>query len=498
MSHIIDGRSSSHYACLSAGLVALTGVAAASLGATLWQLLSPIRCGVLGLSFDRITTLLALLVSVVGCVTFRFSMTFLDGDPRRVAFLGYMAATVLSACLLMLADNLVLLWLAWFLTSVGLHKLLTFYRDRPQALAPARKKFLISRLGDVTMIWAFALIWMQWDTLSLNDFLARSATESRGGTAAWVAVLLAVAALTKSAQFPFHSWLPETMESPTPVSALMHAGIINAGGALLLKFMPLLLASPAASTLLVCVGTVTICLGMVCTWAQVKVKRTLAWSTVAQMGFMMMQCGLGAPAAALLHLIGHGFYKAYSFLRSGELPPSRRGAPPTSATHTLTQLGLGLAVSAPALWAAGRWTDFKWHRPAEAALGCIFALALAQIWVTPTSPAQPRSRQFGTRLLLTVGASVSGLAIYRAVEAYLAAMFPVDGLPVASTQWLLAAVPVFAMAGLCIFHAFLPTIVRHQSGRSLYVHALHGFYVGAIADQLVASVWPAPKRGNEP
>ena len=174
------------------------------------------------------------------------------------------------------------------------------------------------------------MIWRDYRTLELHRFLQGVQANPVGPALTAIALLVTTAALTKSGQFPFHSWLPETMEAPTPVSALMHAGIINAGGALLLRFSPLIARSEASLLLLSLVGTVTLMLGMVSMWAQVKVKRTLAWSTVSQMGFMMVQCGLGVYPAAALHMVGHGFYKARSFLGTGTAPtpqPFVRTAP---------------------------------------------------------------------------------------------------------------------------------------------------------------------------
>lgn len=174
---------------------------------------------------------MTLLVSGVGTVAYRFSMHYLDGEPGQAHFLRWLCFTVSVAYLLMLSTNLLLLFAAWACTSLGLHKLLTFYHNRSEAHRPARKKFLISRLGDVVLLTAIVLIWINWGTLDLLAFLERVGKPvGWDGAPTAAALLIVAAALTKSAQFPFHSWLPETMESPTPVSALMHAGIINAGG----------------------------------------------------------------------------------------------------------------------------------------------------------------------------------------------------------------------------------------------------------------------------
>ena len=259
----------------------------ASAGMLAWQAVVPHPVRFAGWTIDRLSATLTLLVASVGFVSCRYARRNLDGDPHRDRFVLWLGMTVTAAYALMLASHLLVLFVAWTLTSIGLHALLTHYADRAEARRAARKKFLISRIGDLALLAAIALAWRTFQSLDLGHIVA--AASPANATA--VSLLVVLAALTKSAQFPFHTWLPETMESPTPTSALMHAGVINAGGALLLKFSPLLVHAPSALLVLVAVGTLTASLGAVAMWAQVKVKRTLAWSTVAQMGFMMIQCG---------------------------------------------------------------------------------------------------------------------------------------------------------------------------------------------------------------
>lgn len=481
----------------AAKLAALGLLTALAAGALVWQGLWPRPLYGWGVTVDRLSAVLALLVGTVGIVTFRFSMRYLDGATGKDRFLNLLCYTVCAAYLLMLATNLLLLFAAWSLVSAGLHKLLLFYPNRPEAIAPARKKFLISRLGDVALVGAIALIWFGWDTTDLHVFLSRLAAGD--GRADLVAVLVAVAALTKSAQFPFHSWLPETMESPTPVSALMHAGVINAGGALVLRFAPLIGASPTALTLLVVVGTLTAALGMLAMWAQVKVKRTLAWSTVSQMGFMMIQCGLAVFPAAALHIVGHGCYKAWSFLRTGSLPDRALPAAPVPPTRTLFLAAVGTLLAIPAMYLGSVVTGFDpTHSPGELALAGIVALSIGQAWVALLG--QPGADNAGTigRLASAIGlttvAAVGAFALYHGAAMFLA---PVLGSPVPPTGWfvwVLAGLPVLTITGLVVLHALLPVLAGTVAGRALYVHALHGFYFGAMADRLVEWLWRNPVR----
>jgi len=475
----------------------LLGLAATSATLLVWQTFTPEPVHLLGLTADRLSAALTLLVAGVGAVTFRFSLRYLDGEPRRRRFLRLLVFTVGSAYLFMLSTNLLLLFVAWSLTSLGLHELLTFYPDRPEAWPPARKKFLISRLGDLALIAAIGVIWRDFGTLDLNAFLAAAATDPGGGSGTAVGLLVAVAALTKSAQFPFHSWLPETMESPTPVSALMHAGIINAGGALVLRFAPLVARVPEALVLLAAVGTLTFVLGTLAMWAQVKVKRTLAWSTVSQMGFMMVQCGVAAFPAALLHILGHGCYKAWSFLRSGGLPAAAPAAPtPPVRALTLAAVGTGLAV--PALALASRATSFApLDSPGELALAAVGALSVGQVWVAllGTRPAT-LARAVGA-LAATAAVPALAFGLYRGTGAFLAPVLGELPRPGGPLAWAAAVIPVAALAALAVLHAVLPALGRSAAGRVFYVHALHGFYLGAAADRVVDGIWRRVVKGTK-
>lgn len=480
-----DGRDQKEVLALS---LVLHGLAALSCMLLAWQIVTPYPIHVAGMTVDRLSTSLTLLVAVIGTVTFRFSVRYLDGNPLRRRFLRLLAVTVVAAYFLMGSTNLVLFFACWLLTSTGLHELLTIYGDRREAIRPARKKFLISRLGDLALIAAIILIWNDWGTLDMNEFLAAVIASTDNRPLGAIALLVAVAALTKSAQFPFHSWLPETMESPTPVSALMHAGIINAGGALLIRFAPVMVRVPEVLLLLSIVGTLTFAFGMLAMWAQVKVKRTLAWSTVSQMGFMMVQCGLGAFPAAAVHIVGHGCYKAWSFLNCADIPPAN--AAPVPPVRALTLALIGTLVAVPVLAFAAWITGYSpLHSPGELALSAIVALSVGQLWVAILGRPAFNWAHLLAVAAATVGTSVGAFALYRGATLFL---LPVLGeLPAATglLAWIAAAIPVVVLGALAIIHALLPVIGRASFGRALHVHALHGFYVGAIADRLVDSVW---------
>jgi NAD(P)H-quinone oxidoreductase subunit 5 len=491
-------------AAITIGLFAATAFSASAL---IRHMISTRPDRFAGLTIDRLSALSSLLVAGLGTAVFLFASTQLQGNPRRTRFLRLLAFTIGSAYLLMCSSNLALIFAAWSSTSLGLHALLTIYEDRPEAIRPARKKFLISRLGDLALLSAFVLIGRDWGTFDVNDFLAAVvAHPETSSSATWIGLLIAIAALTKSAQFPFHTWLPETMEAPTPVSALMHAGVINAGGALLLRFAPLIVRIPSVLLLLAFIGTVTFVIGMIAMWAQSKVKRTLAWSTVSQMGFMMVQCGLGAFPAATIHMIGHGCYKAWSFLSSGEprsTPKTKTSADPA---RTLVLLAIGTLSAVPALafaaWTTGR---FAVDSPGEISLLAIIALSAGQIWVAIFRDRERTRRIPIVRIAAAIGAdfalAILALTINRIATNFLEPVFQSNAgsIPSSLASRIAAILPPLAVAALSIFYALTPVIDRFVIGRALYVHALNGFYLGAYADRIVDSIWPArilDKSGN--
>jgi NAD(P)H-quinone oxidoreductase subunit 5 len=244
----------------------------------------------------------------------------------------------------------------------------------------ARKKFLFSRLGDIALL---AALWFAWRAFGTLDYAALFAGASREeAPLQTIALLLVVAAVLKSAQFPFHGWLPDTMETPTPVSALMHAGIINAGGFLIIRFSPLMAQAPKALELLAAVGGFTALFGSLVMITQTSVKRTLAFSTVAQMGFMMLQCGLGAFALALLHIAAHSLYKAHAFLSSGSVIAASRsaGSPPARSYRGLLGALAAFAVAGVLVALLSFLSgSAPWEDSGRFGLGLILAVALAQL-----------------------------------------------------------------------------------------------------------------------
>ena len=275
--------------------------------------------------YDAVACLMFTLVSFIGWVICQYSMRYLDGEKTQGRYFRWTSFAIGSVCLMVISGNLMMFMVAWVMTSTALHKLLLHYAHRPAAQRAAWTKFTISRLGDVALIGAIVIVYAHFKTLDLVQIFAAIESQVDSVTPAMnvAAFLLVAGAVTKSAQFPFHTWLPLTMETPTPVSALMHAGIVNAGGYLIIRTSPLVAMTPWALTLLAVIGGFTACFAAVVMTTQTSVKKKLAYSTVAQMGFMLLQCGLGAFSAAMLHIIAHSLYKAYSFLTSGSVMQQR-------------------------------------------------------------------------------------------------------------------------------------------------------------------------------
>jgi NAD(P)H-quinone oxidoreductase subunit 5 len=190
----------------------------------------------LSVRLDAVSAVMLLLVTFIGWVVVRYAGTYLDGEARQGPFTGWLCLTLASVLLLVTAGNLFQLALAWIATSLFLHRLLLFYPQRIAAQRAARKKFVTARLGDVALVSAVGLLIAAYGTADIGAILAAARAGVGGGLAVGAAGFLALAAVLKSAQFPTHGWLTEVMETPTPVSALLHAGVINAGGFLLIRF----------------------------------------------------------------------------------------------------------------------------------------------------------------------------------------------------------------------------------------------------------------------
>ena len=355
------------------------GLAAASLA--LLAAVGPLI--IYGLRADALGCIVLLLVTFIGWVITRYSQTYMAGDTGQARYVRWLMATLAAVAVVVVTNNLAVLALAWLATSLALHQLLTFFSSRPAALIAAHKKFLASRLGDVCLFAGVALIGHSLGSLEIDQIIAKSHALTVYPLGLQAAVfLIVVSALLKCAQLPVHGWLIQVMEAPTPVSALLHAGIVNLGGFLMIRLSPLIADVAGAQTLLVVVGSLTAALAALVMMTRISVKVMLAWSTCAQMGFMLMQCGLGAYDLALLHLVAHSLYKAHAFLAAGGAVEQARLKAMTAAQADpgLTMLVVGAVSGLVMVAASGMvWGVALDQLTALWVLAAIVSLAIAPL-----------------------------------------------------------------------------------------------------------------------
>lgn len=273
------------------------------------------------LHIDNLSLIMMALVTFVSICVASFSTRYLKGDSMQIAFYRNLSALVLAVFVVVSADNILLLLASWgtgnlFLTRLMLHK--KAWEAARQSSFVALKNF---GLGFVFLGSALYILYHATGATSIQAILASSIKTP------WVissSILLLLAAMTQSALWPFHRWLSSSLNSPTPVSAIMHAGLVNGGGFLLTRFAPILAQQPAMLEALFITGIITAMLGTLWKLMQSDIKRMLACSTMGQMGFMVAQCGLGLFPAAIAHLCLHGLFKAYLFLGSGSAAQDKR------------------------------------------------------------------------------------------------------------------------------------------------------------------------------
>ncbi len=289
----------------------------------------------IGFYIDRLSAVVMVLISGIGTVIYAYSIDYMYQDPHEPRYLSLIGLTVFVLLCLVSSANLMMLFLFWQLLSYLLY-LLAHNHTHAGTLEGAFKTFMLLRVGDVTFLAGIVLAYALYGTLEFPAVFAKAAESSvtlsplpgldiSGATA--VTLLLFIGGMSKSAQFPFHIWLPHYLYAPTPATALLHAGIINAGGFLINRLAPLFGLSSTTLHVALVVGTLTAVLGASMMLAQNDIKKTLGFSTVGQMGYMIMECGLGAFSLAVFHLIAHGLFKATVFLNSGnEIHKARQEA----------------------------------------------------------------------------------------------------------------------------------------------------------------------------
>jgi NADH-quinone oxidoreductase subunit L len=273
----------------------------------------------LGLLLDPLTLLWTLIITGVGFLITVYSIGYMEGDPAVARFFAYMNFFVFAMLTLVLSDNFTGLLIGWGLVGVASYLLIGFYIDRPSAVAAARKAFILNVVGDVGLLFAIFVIYNRIGSLDYAQvFTAASVARFAPPELFLVCATLFVAVAAKSAQIPLHTWLPDAMEGPTPVSALIHAAtMVTAGVYLIARCAPLYNASPSGQELAAWIGGITLLAGAILGCVQWDIKRILAYSTMSQIGYMVMGVGVGAYSAGVMHFYTHACFKALLFLTAG-------------------------------------------------------------------------------------------------------------------------------------------------------------------------------------
>jgi NADH-quinone oxidoreductase subunit L len=278
----------------------------------------------LGLLLDPLSLTFVLLITGVGALIHIYSIGYMQHDADRRKFFGYLNLFVAAMLLLVMGDNFVSLYFGWEGVGVASYLLIGFWSDRRSAATAAKKAFLMNRVGDVGLALGIFLLYKELGTVSYSGVFAGigDLAQRSPGTVTAIALLLLLGACGKSGQFPLQAWLPDAMEGPTPVSALIHAAtMVTAGVYLIARSNPIFDLTADGRLVVAIVGAVTLMIGCIAGCAKDDFKKVLAYSTVSQIGYMFLAVGLGAPVYALgiLHLLTHGFFKAGLFLGAGSV-----------------------------------------------------------------------------------------------------------------------------------------------------------------------------------
>jgi NAD(P)H-quinone oxidoreductase subunit 5 len=464
----------------------------AALGLAVLVLLALAALGPSGNAFvraDGITGTVGLLVAVVGWIIVRYSRRYLDGCSGNADYVRALLLTLASVMLVVSGNHLLVLALAWTVSSVGLHRLLNFFPTRRAALIAAHKKHVVATVANAGMVLAALMLYSAFGSWQIDQLTALDAAAPELPARAQAAVVLIVlAAILKCAQLPVHGWLIQVMEAPTPVSALLHAGVVNLGGLVLIRLAPLVAEVPLAMALLVVVGGLTAAIAALVMTTRISVKVMLAWSTCAQMGFMLMQCGLGLWEMALLHLVGHSLYKAHAFLSAGGVVRQslvRQLAPaPAAPGAGASVLALLAAIGSTALVLLVFTQHAAPLSGALAVMAGVLALALVPL-LQPGASQAPRLWPW-----LRAGLAATALAAaYFALHLLLHGWVAPDAAPPQLPLWAFIA----AVFGL-LFVVQLAVQARPASkwARWLYPWIYGGLFLDEWFSRHVLRLWPPP------
>ena len=291
-------------------------------GVTLWQWIPAGSFVVdVGLFVDNLTACLLIVVTTIGMLVHIYSIGYMAHDEGYWRFFAYLNLFMFSMLLLVLADSWLVMFVAWELVGLSSYLLIGFWYRRRSAALAAKKAFIVNRVGDVGFALGIMAIFVTVGTLDIRESTQKIIDgELEPIVVTAIALLLFCGAVGKSAQFPLHVWLPDAMEGPTPVSALIHAAtMVNAGVYLVARANPIFSSAPSAMVVVAAIGIFTAILAASIAFTQTDIKRVLAYSTLSQLGYMFAALGVGAYVAAIFHLMAHGFFKGLLFLGSGSV-----------------------------------------------------------------------------------------------------------------------------------------------------------------------------------
>ena len=272
------------------------------------------------LLWDPLAATMTLVVTGVGALIHIYAVGYMHGDPRFSRFFTYLNLFIASMLILVLANNFALLFVGWELVGLCSYLLISFWYTRPAAAAAGKKAFVVNRIGDFGFMVALMLIFVSFGTLSYTKVLHEPGEVIGATTATAIGLLLLVGAAGKSAQLPLYVWLPDAMEGPTPVSALIHAAtMVTAGVYMVARTASIYGLSDVAGGVVATVGALTALLAATIAIAQRDIKRVLAYSTISQLGYMFMAVGVAGYVAGLFHLVTHAVFKALLFLGAGSV-----------------------------------------------------------------------------------------------------------------------------------------------------------------------------------
>ena len=293
-----------------------TGLAPAALH---WLVIGDVVNIEFGATIDHLSVLMLLVVTGVGSAIHIYSLGYMKGDAGFSRFFACLSLFTFSMLGIVLANNFIQIFIFWELVGVSSYLLIGFWFEKHSAAEAGKKAFLVNRIGDFGMMLGVLLLWTHTGTFNFAELPAKIA-QIPGGTLSLIAALIFCGAVGKSAQFPLHVWLPDAMEGPTPVSALIHAATMVAAGVYMLcRVSFLILPSETALHLIAWIGGITAVMAATIAIAQNDIKRILAYSTLSQLGYMVMAVGLGGPTQAMFHLTTHAFFKALLFLGAGSV-----------------------------------------------------------------------------------------------------------------------------------------------------------------------------------